>query len=270
MLLCIDIGNTNIMLGIYEDETADSPLGPHWRLATIHERMPDEFGMQLLGLLAHVHIAPAQIMGVAIASGVPPLTSKWTDVCRTYLAREPLIVSATMKTGMPILYDNPSAVGADRIVDAVAAYNRYGRAEGVPICIVDFGTATTFEAVTAQGEYLGGAIAPGVGIASDALYQRAAALPKVDIVQPPAAIGRNTVHAMQSGIFFGYVGMIEGMVARIKAELGSGTKVVATGGLAPIIASGTDVIDIIEPWLTLDGLRMIYRMNKDSVHTDNT
>lgn len=260
MLLCIDIGNTNIMLGLYADETDSDSLGPHWRLATIHERMPDEFGMQLLGLLNYAGIAPSQITGVAIASGVAPLTGKWSEVCRTYLSCQPLIVTSQLKTGMPILYDNPASVGADRIVDAVAAYRRYGG----PLCIVDFGTATTFEAVTANGEYLGGAIAPGVGIAADALYRHAAALPKVDIVQPPSAIGRNTVHAMQSGIFFGYVGMVESMVARFKIELGPKTKVVATGGLAPIIAAGTNVIDIIEPWLTLDGLRMIYLMNKES------
>lgn len=257
MLLCIDIGNTNIMLGVYTDATDGASLGPHWRLATVHERMPDEFGMQLLGLLGYANMSPNQITGVAIASGVAPLTGKWTEVCRRYLSRKPLIVTSQLETGMPILYDNPTSVGADRIVDAVAAYTRYGG----PLCIVDFGTATTFEAVTARGEYLGGAIAPGVGVAADALYRRAAALPKVDIVQPPAAIGRNTVHAMQSGIFFGYVGMVESMVARFKAELGTETKVVATGGLAPVIAAGTEVIDIIEPWLTLDGLRMIYLMN---------
>ena len=253
MLLCIDIGNTNIMLGLYDDDT----LGPHWRLSTDHDRMPDEFAMQLINLLHYAGIAREQIAGVAIASGVPMLTSRWREVCAKYLHCEPLIISGRMRTGLTILYDNPDAVGADRIVDAVAAYRLYGG----PTCIVDFGTATTFEAITAAGEYLGGAIAPGIGIAADALAQRAAKLPKVDLLRPPSVIGRNTVHSMQSGLLFGYVGLVEGMVSRFKAELGSETKVVGTGGLAPLIAAETTVIDIISPWLTLDGLRMLYAMN---------
>jgi type III pantothenate kinase len=253
MLLCIDIGNTNIMVGLYDGEE----LGPHWRLATDHERMPDEYAMQLLNLLRHVEIAPTAIHGAAIASGVPILTGRWSELCRTYLQLEPLVVGGRMRTGLTILYDNPDAVGADRVVDAAAAYHRYGG----PLCIVDFGTATTFEAITAQGEYLGGAIAPGIGIAADALAQRAAKLPKVDIVRPPSVIGRNTVHSMQSGLLYGYVGLVEGMVARFKAELGAATRVVGTGGLAPLIASETSVLDIIEPWLTLEGLRLVYAMN---------
>jgi type III pantothenate kinase len=255
MLLCIDIGNTNIMLGVYENGT----LGPHWRLASDHERMPDEYAMQLLALFAYAGIAPERIDGAAIASGVPVLTARWADVCRRYLSCEPIIVTGRMKTGVTILYDNPDAVGADRVVDAAAAYHYYGG----PLCIVDFGTATTFEAITAAGEYLGGAIAPGIGIAADALAQRAARLPKVDIARPPSVIGRNTVHSMQSGLLYGYVGLVEGMVARFKAELGPETKVVGTGGLAPLIAEETKVIDIIAPWLTLDGLRLIYELNRD-------
>lgn len=257
MLLCIDIGNTNIMLGLYEGET----LGPHWRLATDHDRMPDEFAMQLLGLLHYAQIDIAEIHGIALASGVPVLTSRWREVCQRYLKRQPLVVTAGIKTGMHIGYDNPNTVGADRIVDAVAALHRYGG----PLCIVDFGTATTFEAITAAGEYLGGAIAPGIGIAADALAQRAAQLPKVDIARPPSVIGRNTVHSMQSGLLFGYVGLVEGMVARIKAELGPDTKVVGTGGLAPLIAQETDVLEIIEPWLTLEGLRLLYELNKEDL-----
>ena len=255
MLLCIDIGNTNIMLGLYEGEA----LGPHWRLATIHERMPDEFAIQLLALLDHAAIEPKQIDGVALASGVPVLTQRWCEVCRRYLGQEPLVVRSDMKTGLTILYDNPSAVGADRVVDAMAAYTFYGG----PLIIVDFGTATTFEAVTAAGEYLGGAIAPGVGVAADALAQRAARLPTVDIAQPPSPIGRNTVHSMQSGLFYGYVGLVEGMVARFKAELDEDAKVIGTGGLAPTFASATDALDVIAPWLTLDGLRLLYEMNKE-------
>lgn len=254
MLLCVDIGNTNIMAGVY---TGDQ-LGPHWRLATDHERMPDEYAMQLLNLFAYAQLAPTALTGVAIASGVPVLATRWVEVCRRYLHREPLVITARLKTGLTILYDNPDAVGADRVVDAVAAYRRYGG----PLCIVDFGTATTFEAITAAGEYLGGAIAPGIGIAADALAQRAAKLPKVDIARPPSVIGRNTVHSMQSGLLYGYVGLVEGMVARFKAELGPATKVIGTGGLAPLIAAETPVLDIIEPWLTLDGLRILYAMNQ--------
>ncbi len=254
MLLCIDIGNTNITLGLYEQET----LGPHWRLSTDHGRMPDEFAMQLIGLFNFAGLTPLHIDGVALASVVPPLTGKWVEVCRQYLKSEPLVVTAATQTGVRILYDDPSAVGADRLVDAVAAYQLYGG----PACIVDFGTATTFDAITATGDYLGGAITPGIGISMEALFRHAAKLPKVDIERPPAAIGRNTVHAMQSGLLFGYVSLVEGMVARFRTELGAGMKVIGTGGLASIIAKETTVIEEVAPWLTLDGLRMVYAMNR--------
>lgn len=254
MLLCIDIGNTNITLGLYSGET----LGPRWRLATDHDRMPDEFAMQLLGLLNFAGLAIAQIDGIALASVVPPLTGKWVEVCRNYLKCEPLVVDASVQTGMRILYEPANAVGADRIVDAVAVYRIYGG----PACIVDFGTATTFDAITANGDYLGGSIAPGIGISADALFQRAAKLPKVDLARPPAAIGRNTIHAIQSGLLFGYVGLVEGMVARFRAELGPAMKVIATGGLAGLIANETTVLEHIAPWLTLDGLWMVYAMNQ--------
>ena len=259
MLLCIDIGNTNIMLGVFEKED----LGPHWRLSTDHDRMPDEFAMQLINLLTYANIAMDDITGIAIASGVPTLTSRWQRLCHRYFNIDPMIVSGRMHTGLTILYDNPDSVGADRVVDAVAAYNRYGG----PLCIVDFGTATTFEAITADGEYLGGAISPGIGVAAEALALRAARLPEVDIIRPPSVIGRNTVHSMQSGLLFGYVSLVEGMVTRFKNELGTDTTVVATGGLAPLVAAETDIIDIISPWLTLDGLRMLYEMNNQ---TDST
>ena len=254
MLLCIDIGNTNIMLGLYEGEL----LGPHWRIATDHDRMPDEYAMTLLNLLNYAEVKIHQIHGVALASGVPALTTRWVELCQSYLRRKPLVIEATMTTNLKILYDNPAAVGADRIVDAAAAYARYGG----PLCIVDFGTATTFEAITAAGEYLGGAIAPGIGIAAEALAARAAKLPKVDIIRPPSPIGRNTVHSMQSGLLYGAVGMVEGMVQRFKSELGDGTQVIGTGGLAPLIASETSVIDIIAPWLTLEGLRLLFTLNQ--------
>lgn len=254
MLLCVDIGNTNIMLGLFEDRD----LGPHWRLSTDHDRMPDEFAMQLINLLTYAGVRLEQITGIAIASGVPTLTSRWMRLCHRYFDLDPMIVTGRMQTGLKILYDNPDAVGADRVVDAVAAYSQYGG----PLCIVDFGTATTFEAITAAGEYLGGAIAPGIGMAAEALALRAARLPEVDIVRPPSVIGRNTVHSMQSGLLFGYVSLVEGMVARFKVELGAETTVVGTGGLAPLVASETNVIDVIAPWLTLDGLRMLYEMNR--------
>lgn len=253
MLLCIDIGNTNITLGLYEGQT----LGPRWRLATTHERMPDEFGVQLLGLLAHKKIDPAQISCAVIASVVPQLTERWVQVCREYLGCTPLNVDASMPTGVNILIDNPQSVGADRIVDAAAAHRLYGG----PACIVDFGTATTFDAISAEGAYLGGAIAPGIGIAAEALAQRTAKLPRVEIAAPPSPIGRNTVHAMQSGLLYGYIGLVEGMVARFRAILGPQMKVIATGGLAELVAQHTTTLEIIAPWLTLDGLRLIYEMN---------
>jgi type III pantothenate kinase len=253
MLLCIDIGNTNITLGIYQGDK----LGPRWRLATIHNRMPDEFGIQIIGLLDFAKIQPNTITKAVIASVVPPLTEKWAQVCRNYLGCEPLIITAATHTGVNILIDEPQAVGADRIVDAAAAYRVYGG----PACIVDFGTATTFDAISAEGDYLGGAIAPGIGIAAEALFQRAAKLPKVDIQRPPAAIAKNTKHAMQSGLLFGYVGLVEGMVVRFRQELGPEMKVIATGGLARLIAAETQVLEFVAPWLTLDGLRMIYELN---------
>jgi type III pantothenate kinase len=254
MLLCIDIGNTNITLGLYEGAT----LGPRWRLSTEHERMPDEFGLQVTGLLALAGKSAADISGVAMASVVPPLTGRWIETCRTYLKSNPLVIDAGVRTGVKIRYEDPRAVGADRIVDAAAAFRLYGG----PACIVDFGTATTFDALSAEGEYLGGAIAPGIGVAAQALFQRTAKLPRVDIARPPAAIGRNTVHAIQSGLLFGYVGLVEGMVARFHQELGPEMKVIGTGGEVDLIARETKVIEILAPWLTLDGLRMIYEMNQ--------
>jgi type III pantothenate kinase len=254
MLLCIDIGNTNITLGMYEG----AALGPRWRLSTEHERMPDEFGLQITGLLQLASKSPADIHGVSMASVVPPLTGRWIETCRVYLKCEPLLVDAGVRTGVKIRYEDPRAVGADRVADAAAAYRLYGG----PACIVDFGTATTFDAISAEGEYLGGAIAPGIGIAAQALFQRTAKLPRVDISRPPSAIGRNTVHALQSGLLFGYVGLVEGMVARFRDELGNDMKVIGTGGQVDLIAHETRAIEILAPWLTLDGLRMIYEMNQ--------
>lgn len=253
MFLAIDIGNTNITLGLYEGET----LGPRWRLATGHEKTLDEYGAIMAGLFRHAGIDPASIYATAIASVVPPLTGTMAEACRRYIGCNPLVVDGTVRTGIAVRYDDPSQVGADRIVDAAAAHRLYGG----PACIVDFGTATTFDAVSERGDYLGGAIAPGIGIAAAALFERAAKLPKVDIQRPPAAIGANTRHSLQSGLLFGYVGLVEGMVARFRSELGPSTRVIATGGLADIIARETPVITIVAPWLTLDGLKIIYDLN---------
>lgn len=250
MLLAIDIGNTNITIGLYTGAT----LGGRWRISTVHERTADEYGIKLLAMLQHDGVVPAQIDGVVMASVVPPLTGSWVQACERYLGRTPLVVEAETVNWLPVLYDPPNQVGADRVVDAVAVLALYS----APACVVDFGTATTFDAIDANGAYLGGAIAPGIGIAADALFQRAAKLPRVDLVRPPTAIGRNTRHAMQSGLLFGYVGLVEGMVARFRRELGEGMTVIATGGLAEVVAQETDVIDHIAPWLTLEGLRIIY------------
>jgi type III pantothenate kinase len=254
MLLAIDIGNTNITFGLYEGET----LGPRWRIRTIHEKMPDEYGILLDQLFRHRGHHPTQVTGVAIASVVPPLTPVFEQVCRDYLDQMPLVVDAGVRTGVRVRYDNPREVGADRVVDAAAVRALYS----VPACVVDFGTATTFDAVSAEGDYLGGAIAPGIGIAAQALFERTAKLPRVELTRPPSVIGRNTPHSIQSGLLFGYVGLVEGMVARFKEELGLGTQVIATGGLGEIIARETDVIDVVDPWLTLHGLRIVYELNR--------
>ncbi len=254
MFLAIDIGNTNITLGLYSGEQ----LGPRWRLSTGHEKMPDEYGALVAGLIRHAGVGLADVRSAAIASVVPPLTGTFVEACRRYLDCEAMVVDGTCITGVNIRYEDPSQVGADRIVDAAAAYRLYGG----PACIVDFGTATTFDAISRDGDYLGGAISPGIGIAAAALFERAAKLPKVDIQRPPAAIGRNTVSSLQSGLLFGYVGLVEGMVARFKQELGPDTTVIGTGGLAEIIAKETKAIPIVAPWLTLDGLRIIYDLNQ--------
>ncbi len=254
MLLTIDVGNTNLTLGLYEGEKLD----PHWRLATDHARMPDEYGLQFLGLLEHAHRSASDLTGICLASVVPQLTGRIVQACNEYLNQEPLVVDTGVKTGIRIRYEDPRAVGADRVADAVATLRLYGG----PACIVDFGTATTFNALTRDGEYLGGAITAGINLAADALFTHAAKLQRIDIQRPPSVIGRNTMHAMQSGLLFGYVSMAEGMVTRFRAELGDDMKVVATGGLAPIVAAETKVIDVLAPWLTLDGLRIIWELNR--------
>jgi type III pantothenate kinase len=254
-LFCVDIGNTNVVMGLYRGEE----LVTHWRIATDHRKMADEYGMLVLNLFERAEQDPASVAGIIVASVVPPLTGIFEKLSQRYFRQRALVISEALQTGVRIQYDNPAEVGADRVVNAVAVYHHHGG----PTCVVDFGTATTFDALSAEGDYLGGAIAPGIGIAAEALFRRTAKLPRVDLVRPPAVIGKNTVQSMQSGLLFGYVGLVGGMVARFRDELGSDMKVIATGGLAPLIAAETDVVDAVEPWLTLEGLRLIWQMNED-------
>jgi len=253
MLLTVDIGNTNITLGLYSGNI----LGTHWRLSTDHARMPDEYGLQFQALLDNADHTVKDLKGICLASVVPQLTGRVIQACREYLEQDPFVVDVGIKTGVKVRYDDPKAVGADRIADAVAVMYLYGG----PACVIDFGTATTFNALTKDGEYLGGAITAGINLATEALFTHAAKLPRIDLQRPPSIIGRNTVHAMQSGLLFGYVSMVEGMVERFRKELGPQMKVIATGGLAEIVAQETDVIQIIAPWLTLEGLRILWDLN---------
>jgi type III pantothenate kinase len=254
MLLAVDIGNTHITLGVFDGEN----LGPRWRMATLIERTSDEFGLQMLGFFRHSGLKKDDIQAVIIASVVPTLTSGLLESFNKYLGLDALVVDAGIKTGVSIRCDDPRQVGADRVVDAAAVRALYG----YPACIVDFGTATTFDAISDSGEYLGGAIAPGIEIAADALFHRAAKLPRVDIVRPPNVIGRNTQHAIQSGLLFGYVGLVQYMVNSFRLELGSNMQVIGTGGLAETISRESDIIDVVAPWLTLEGLRVVWSLNK--------
>jgi len=254
MLLAIDIGNTSVTVGAFEGET----LRAKWRLATDSRKMPDEYGTLFLSLAEHQGIPEGGFSGAAICSVVPELEATFVEVCERFFGVKPLLVEAGVRTGLRILYDSPRDVGADRVVDAVAAIHLYGK----PLVIVDLGTATVFDAINNEGDYLGGAIAPGLAIAAEALFQRAAKLYRVELVRPPEAIGRNTVLALQAGVVFGYVGLVEGLVARFQKELGGEAKVVATGGYADLVAGETSVIDYVNPDLTLIGLRLIYDMNQ--------
>jgi type III pantothenate kinase len=254
MLLTIDVGNTNVTMGVFEGEA----LRATWRLATDIERLADEYGGLILSLLPHSKLSREDVTEAAMTCVVPELEPVFQAVCRRYFDVTPLVVGVGTKTGLRILYDTPRDVGADRVVDAVAAIRIYGP----PLIVVDIGTATVFDAINSDGDYLGGAIAPGPGISFEALIQRAAKLYRVEFTRPPAAIGRNTVSALQSGMIFGYVGLVEGIVARMKQELGGEAKVIATGGYAQSISDETDIIDTVDPDLTLLGLRMIYEMNR--------
>jgi type III pantothenate kinase len=254
LLLAIDIGNTNIKLGIFEDKK----LVTTWHVASSVNRLPDEYAAIFLSLLQNKGLKTSDITASCISSVVSPLSSTFEDILGRYFNIKPLVVGAGTKTGVRIRYENPAELGADRIVQAAAAHKLYGG----PLIILDMGTATVFDTVNKEGDYLGGALAPGIYIAAEALVARAHSLPRVKLVRPKKAIGSNTISAMQSGIIFGYVGLIEGVVARIWNELGDKGKVVATGGYADLIARETKVIDIINPDLILTGLRLIYDMNK--------
>ncbi len=263
MLLAIDVGNSNIVLGVF----AEDVLRDSWRLQTIRERTADELGIQLLHLFEHHRVDTQAIDGIVVASVVPPLTGTFVEMATRYFGHTPLTIDATLDTGMPILYETPGDVGADRIVNGVAAFEAYGRSAQMPLVVVDFGTATTFDAISAQGEYLGGVICPGIQISADALFHRAAKLPRVDVRKPTALIGRTTVGSMQSGLYYGYVAMVEGIVHRMRAELAEGVDsrlvpCVATGGMAEIIASETSTIDTVDPDLTLQGLRIVWQRNR--------
>jgi type III pantothenate kinase len=256
MLLAIDVGNTNIVLGVFDG----ARLTESWRLQTLRERTADELGILVSQLFAQTGLDKGCITGIILSSVVPPLTGTMQEMAARYFGRAPMTVDPSTNTGMPILYTPPSDVGADRVVNAVAAYETFGRAQRMPIIAVDFGTATTFDVISAAGEYIGGVICPGIGISADALFQRAARLPRVDVRKPPSIIGQTTVTSMQAGLFFGYVSMVDGIVTRIRAELPEGERAmcIATGGMAGVLANETTTIERVEPDLTLQGLRLIW------------
>jgi len=253
-LLAIDIGNTNTVVGLLKS----GKLVQSWRLTTVRERTSDEHGILIKSLLRLGGFEQAEFEGIAISCVVPPLLPGIKEMAVKYFGHEPFVVQPGIKTGMPILYEHPQEVGADRIVNAVAAFHKYGG----PCVVIDLGTATTFDAISARGEYLGGIIAPGILVSAEALFERAAKLPRVEIKEPDEVIGRNTVSAMQSGIFYGYLGLIEKIVSLAEAQLGNHTVTIATGGLASLIAKGTSKIHHIEPDLTLDGLQILFDMNQ--------
>ena len=255
MLLAIDIGNTNVAIGAFEGDD----LKAAWRLATDARRLADQYSLELRGLLPLKGVSTVEIEGCAMCSVVPTLTPVFEEVCRSLFGVEPLVVGTGAKTGVRVLYDNPRDVGADRIVDAAAAFQLYGG----PTIVVDFGTATVFDGVSGQGEYLGGAIAPGIVVAAESLVQSTSQLRRVELVRPKRVVGTNTIASLQAGLFYGYVSLVEGMVARFKEELGANACVVATGGQAALIAQDTTVFDHVNPDLTLIGLQRVYELNRE-------
>ena len=258
MLLALDVGNTNTVLGLY-DLGGDKPtLAVHWRVTTHRSQTIDEYGVLFVNLFKMHGKSPSEVSHIIIASVVPPVDSTLRQVCKDYFHIEPMFVEPGIKTGVPMLIDNPAELGADRLANAVAAFDRYGG----PCVVVDFGTATTFDVISEKGEYLGGSISPGLGISADALFSRAARLGRIDIRRPSKVIGTNTVTHLQSGLYFGYIGLVDGILERIAEELGAEPKVVATGGLARLIAQDSRYIKEIDDMLTLDGLRILFERNR--------
>lgn len=254
MLLVFDVGNTNIVLGVYQGKE----LVWHWRVSTDRQKTGDEYGTLIFTLFNHAGLDIKKVRAVIISSVVPPLVVPLQRMCTRYFGADPIVVGPGTKTGIRIRYENPREVGADRIVNAVGAFDKYGG----PLIIVDFGTATTFCAIAENGDYMGGAIAPGIGISTEALFQRAAKLPRIELVTPKTMICRNTVNSMQAGIIYGFVGQVDEIVRRMKAEMEGVPKVIATGGLANLIAAESSCIDVVEPFITLEGLRILYDRNR--------
>jgi type III pantothenate kinase len=255
MIFVLDVGNTNTVLGVYDGDE----LKYHWRVETSRNKTEDEYGMTIKALLEHVSLSFKDIHGIIISSVVPPIMFALERMCQKYFHLKPLVVGPGIKTGLNIKYENPREVGADRIVNAVAGIQLYGS----PLIIVDFGTATTYCYIDENKQYMGGAIAPGINISTEALYSRASKLPRIEIARPNSIVGKNTVSAMQAGILYGYVGQVEGIVARMKEQAKVNPKVIATGGLATLIAKESDIIDIVDPFLTLKGLQIIYTKNME-------
>jgi len=258
VLFAVDIGNTHVSLGIFDYRGREPQLAHHWRIATHREQTSDEVGVILRSLFSHAGLASDQISDVILCSVVPPLLPIWERLSNKLFDRSPLIVGPGIRTGMPVRYDNPREVGGDRIVNSVAAFELFGG----PVIAVDFGTATTFDCVSRQGEYLGGAIFPGIQIAMEALFERASMLHRVELARPKRAIGKTTTEALQSGLLYGYAGVVDGMIERIRSELGEDARAIATGGLAQRVAAESRTLERVEPFLTLEGLRLLFEKNQ--------